>query len=102
MDRPLTAIELEAALDELLSASSSYRSVARLAAGLESLPRAQQERVLHWAGVAAQTYDEIGYQVVSLAPRAFALLDHAGFEAWVLAGLDTYDREGLRPAMALL
>ncbi len=102
MDRPLTAVELEAALDELLSASSSYRSVARLAAGLESLTRAQQERVLHWAGVAAQTYDEIGYQVVSLAPRAFVLLDHADFEAWVLAGLDTYDREGLRPAMALL
>ena len=102
MDRPLTAVELEAALDELLSASSSYRSVTRLAAGLEPLTRAQQDRVLHWAGVAAQTYDEIGYQVVSLAPRAFALLDHAGFEAWVLAGLDTYDREGLRPAMALL
>ncbi|MFA5531318.1 MAG: hypothetical protein WDA11_11690, partial [Thiohalomonadaceae bacterium] len=102
MDRPLTAIELEAALDELLSASSSYRSVARLAAGLEPLTRVQQERVLHWAGVAAQTYDEIGYQVASLAPEAFALLDHAGFEAWVLAGLDTYDREGLRPAMALL
>ncbi|MFA7620133.1 MAG: hypothetical protein WC012_13940 [Thiohalomonadaceae bacterium] len=102
MDRPLTAVELEAALDELLSASSSYRSVARLAAGLESLARAQQELALHWAGVAAQTYDEIGYQVVALAPRAFALLDHAGFEAWVLAGLDTYDREGLRPAMVLL
>jgi nitric oxide reductase NorD protein len=102
MDRPLTAVELEAALDELLSASSSYRSVARLAAGLEPLARAQQALALHWAGVAAQTYDEIGYQVVSLAPKAFALLDAAGFEAWVLAGLDTYDRVGLRAAMEQL
>ena len=74
----------------------------RLAAGLEALPRSQQDQVLHWAGVAAQTYAEIGYLIVSLAPKALGVLDAEGFEAWVLAGLDSYDRQGLRAAMELL
>ena len=64
--------------------------------------RAQQEKLLHWAAVASQTYAEIGYQIATLAPRAFALLDDAEFDAWVLAGLDAFDRHGGRAAMDLL
>jgi nitric oxide reductase NorD protein len=100
--RKLFEHELEERLDQLLFASPSHRSVTRLAAGLEALPRSQQDQVLHWAGVAAQTYAEIGYLIVSLAPKAFDVLDAEGFEAWVLAGLDSYDRQGLRAAMELL
>lgn len=100
--RRLFSNELEERLDELLFASTSHRSAKGMADGLEKLARAQQERVLHWVGVAAQSYAEIGYLVASLAPRALARLDAAGFEAWVLAGLDAYDREGGQAAMALL
>jgi nitric oxide reductase NorD protein len=100
--RKLFEHELEERLDQLLFASPSHRSVTRLASGLEALPRPQQDLVLHWAGVAAQTGAEIGYLIVSLAPKAFEGLDAEGFEAWVLAGLDSYDREGLRPAVELL
>ncbi|HTY04131.1 MAG TPA: VWA domain-containing protein [Rhodocyclaceae bacterium] len=100
--RKLFEHELEERLDQLLFASPSHRSVGRLAAALEPLPRLRQELVLRWAGVAAQTYAEIGYQVVALAPRALELLGDEGFAAWVLAGLDSYDREGLRPAMERL
>ncbi len=100
--RKLFDHELEERLDRVLFASPSHRSLGRLAAGLEPLPRAQQDLVLHWAGVAAQTYAEIGYLVVSLAPRSLDLLDADGFEAWVLAGLDRYDRDGLRLAMESL
>jgi nitric oxide reductase NorD protein len=100
--RKLFEHELEERLDQLLFASPSHRSVTRLASGLEALPRPQQDLVLHWAGVAAQTYAEIGYLIVSLAPKAFEVLDAEGFEAWVLAGLDSYDRQGLRAAMELL
>ena len=97
--RRLFEHELEERLDAVLFASPSHRSVERLASSLESLPRARQEKVLHWAGVAAKTYAEIGYLLATLAPKAFALLDDEGFDAWVLSGLDAYDRLGLRPAM---
>jgi len=100
--RKLFSSELEARLDELLFASTSHRSAKGIADGLEKLTREQQERVLHWAGVAAQSYAEIGYLVASLAPRALEQLDAAGFEVWVLAGLDAYDRQGGQAAMALL
>ncbi len=101
-DRRLFEHELEERLDALLFASASHRSVTRLAADLEALSRPQQELVLHWAGVAAQTYAEIGHLVAALAPRALGLLDPAGFEAWVLASLDSYDRQGLRAATEVL
>jgi nitric oxide reductase NorD protein len=100
--RKLFSDELEERLDELLFASTSHRSAKGIADGLEKLAREQQERVLHWVGVAAQSYAEVGYLVASLAPRALARLDAAGFEAWVLAGLDAYDRQGGQAAMALL
>jgi len=100
--RRLFGDELGQRLDEVLFASHSHRSATRIAEGLEELSRDRQERVLHWANVAAGTYAEIGYQIATLAPRAFALLDDAGFDAWALAGLDAFDRQGGRAAMELL
>jgi nitric oxide reductase NorD protein len=97
--RKLFEHELEERLDGLLFASPSHRSIRVLATALEPLPRKQQDLVLHWAGVAAKTYAEIGYLLASLAPKALAMLDAEGFEAWVLAALDAYDRQGLRAAM---
>jgi nitric oxide reductase NorD protein len=97
--RKLFEHELEERLDAALFASPSHRSVTRLAAPLEALTRAQQEQVLHWAEVAAKTYAEIGHLLAALAPRAFEMLDADGFDAWVLAALDAYDRQGLRLAM---
>ena len=101
-DRRLFEHELEERLDALLFASPSHRSISRLASLLEALPRERQEKVLHWAGIAARTYAEIGYLIATLAPHAFEVLGDDGFESWVLAGLDTYDKEGLRPAMERL
>ncbi len=100
--RKLFADEIEAQLDELLFASPSHRSITRIASGLEPLPRVQQDWVLRAAGVAAQTNAEIGYLICTLAPQALEFLDGPGFEAWVLAGLDAYDKHGARPAMELL
>jgi nitric oxide reductase NorD protein len=101
-DRRLFEHELEEKLDALLFASPSHRSIERLAALLEPLPRRHQDLVLHWAGIAAQTYAEIGYLIATLAPKALAQLDAKDFEAWALSGLDAYDKEGLRPAMERL
>jgi hypothetical protein len=54
-ERKLFAHELEARLDELLLLKLRQRSAELPAAQLEALPREQQERVLHWVGIAAQT-----------------------------------------------
>ena len=71
--RRLFSDALEERLDEVLFASPSHRSTKKIADGLEPLDRAQQERVLHWVKVAAQTYAEIGYLVASLGPKALEL-----------------------------
>lgn len=93
-ERKLFAHELEARLDELLLLSLRQRSAAEPAALLEALPRQMQERVLHWAGVAAQTSDDLGWLIASLAAEHAAGLD-TQFDDWVRAGLDAYDRSGL-------
>ncbi|MDP2823791.1 MAG: nitric oxide reductase activation protein [Sulfuritalea sp.] len=93
-ERKLFAHELEARLDELLLLSLRQRSAEEPAALLEALPRQMQERVLHWAGVAAQTSDDLGWLIASLAAvQAASLGPH--LDDWVRAGLDAYDRSGL-------
>ena len=74
-ERKLFAHELEARLDELLLLSLRQRSAAVPAAQLEALPRELQDRVLHWAGVAAQTSDDLGWLIASLAAAQAALAD---------------------------
>lgn len=93
-ERKLFAHELEARLDELLLLSLRQRSAAEPAALLEALPRELQDRVLHWAGVAAQTSDDLGWLIASLAAAHAASLD-AQLDDWVRAGLAAYDRSGL-------
>ena len=93
-ERKLFAHELEARLDELLLLSLRQRSAEGPAALLEALPRAMQERVLHWAGVAAQTSDDLGWLIASLAAEQAAGLGPR-LDDWVRAGLDAYDRSGL-------
>ena len=96
-ERKLFAHELEKRLDELLLLSLRQRSAAVPAGQLEALPRDMQDRVLHWAGVAAQTSDDLGWLLASLAAGQAASLG-AHFDDWARAGLDAYDRSGLAAA----
>jgi len=98
-DSRLLEHELEERLEALLCISPS-RSTARLASLLAPLARRQQDRVLHWADVATRNYGELGDLIVSLAPKALERLDDHGFDAWALSGLEAYDSEGLRAAIA--
>ena len=100
-ERKLFAHELEARLDELLLLSLRQRSAEEPAALLESLPRETQERVLHWAGVAAQTSDDLGWLIASLAAVQAAGLGE-DMDDWVRAGLDAYDRSGLAATRRVL
>lgn len=100
---PLSAQELEERLDELLDAVLSIRrSAAGLARGLASLDVPQQGFALHWVEVVAKTNPEMAYQFADCVPRAFALLDFQGVEAWVITAMDVYDKRGMYPAIAAL
>jgi nitric oxide reductase NorD protein len=101
-ERKLFAHELEEILDAFLFASPSHRSIERLAEMLESLPRRQQDFVLRVARGAAKTNTEIGYLIATLSPTALERLDEKAFEAWAIAGLDVYDKRGLRSAVECL
>ena len=96
-DRKLFAHELEVRLDQLLLLGLRQRSAAEPAARLEALPRAAQERVLHWTGVAAQSADDLGWLLVSRAAAQAAALGEE-LEAWARSGLDAYDHHGLAAA----
>ncbi|MEI8163773.1 MAG: nitric oxide reductase activation protein [Betaproteobacteria bacterium] len=100
-ERKLFAHELEKRLDELLLLALRQRSAAQPAALLEALPRQIQERVLHWAGVAAQTSDDLGWLLASLAAAQAAGLG-VRLDDWARAGLDAYDRGGLAAARTAL
>ncbi|HSN41746.1 MAG TPA: hypothetical protein VLT92_16340, partial [Burkholderiales bacterium] len=93
---PLSADALEERLDKLLDpVLSSRRTATRLAGAMAPLARELQDFVLHWAAVIARTNAEMAYQFTAAAPQALARLDLASAEAWIIAAMDTYDREGL-------
>ncbi|MFN4149037.1 MAG: hypothetical protein ACK4E4_05740, partial [Rhodocyclaceae bacterium] len=101
-ERKLFAHELEELLDAFLFASPSHRSIERLAAQLEPLPRRQQEFILRVSKGAAKTNTEIAYLIATLSIDALERLDERTFHDWVIAGLDVFDKQGLRAAVAML
>jgi len=101
-ERKLFAHELEEILDAFLFASPSHRSIERLAEMLEPLPRKQQDFVLRAARGAAKTNTELGYLIATLSINALDRLDENAFHEWVIAGLDAFDKKGLRAAVETL
>ncbi len=93
--------QIEQVLDEYLDAVlSSRRTAEEPARGLTALPAAQQEFALRWTDVIRKSNSEMGYQFVSHAPRALALIGMEGTRQWLLAAMDVYDKEGLYPGSA--
>jgi len=104
-ERKLFAHELAEILDAFLFASPSHRSIERLAEMLEPLPRQQQEFVLRVSRGAAKTNTEIGYLIATLSLDALARFDPedtGAFQDWAVAGLDVFDKKGLRAAVETL
>ncbi len=96
-----TPIEIEERLEELLGAVlSSRRTASQPAAALSELDRPSQSFALHWAGVIAKSNSEMAYQFIENLPRAFEVMDSEGVECWIIAAMDTYDRQGLYPGSA--
>ncbi|MGH8599470.1 MAG: nitric oxide reductase activation protein NorD [Burkholderiales bacterium] len=102
---PLSALRIEARLEEFLDpVLSSRRTATTVAHRLSTLERPQQDFVLHWTGVIARTNAEMAYQLAAAAPQALARIgnDTAAVEDWIIRAMDTYDREGLYRGSAVL
>jgi len=100
---PLPAEVVEDRLVQLLDAClSSRRTAAQLVPEIAGLGRPQQDFVLHWVRVVARSSAELAYQFAAAAPRALALLDERGAEAWLIAAMDTFDRDSTHAASAAL
>ena len=103
MANPLSAAELELRLDEFLDPVLSIRrSAAPLAQALSAAPRAQQDFALHWVEVIAKTNPEMAYQFAAHAPAACARMALEDVEAWIVEAMDTYDKLGMYPAIAVV
>lgn len=100
--RPLTATEIEGALEEWLEVEFTFLRVDTLAAALANLPREEQGFVLGWIKRISTTNIEIAYQFARHMMALLGQLDRRLVEAWALHAMDTYDRAGLRPALQVI
>ncbi|MDA8390609.1 MAG: nitric oxide reductase activation protein [Gammaproteobacteria bacterium] len=101
--RALSAAMLEDRLDEMLDAVLSIRrSTATAAAALAGLARADQDYACHWIEVIAKTNPELAYHFASHVTAAITRMRREDSDAWIIEAMDTYDKLGLYPAVAVL
>jgi nitric oxide reductase NorD protein len=101
-NKPLTAAELEAKLDEALDLdASSPHATTPLAQALEPFDREQQDFVLRWSAVIARTNTQMALLFAAQAPEALRRMALADIENWVVRAMDVYDKLGLFPACAV-
>ncbi|MCP4996387.1 MAG: nitric oxide reductase activation protein, partial [Gammaproteobacteria bacterium] len=80
----------------------SFRNTAEPAASIARLPLARQKYLLDWSRRVASANTELGFQYSCHAVAALSSMQPEMVEAWALHAMDIYDREGLRPALAVI
>lgn len=96
---PYNLAELNTLIDERLDLEINRLLPDEIAEKLAGFPRAEQERAIHLATIAARGHTQIGYQVGMHADLGLRLMNPEAMEAWVVHALDLYDRVGLFPAI---
>ena len=99
---PLSVEEIIALLDDYLEVEFSFRNTRPPAEALATLGRRKQSFVLDWVRRVASTNITLGYLLAENSPQALSRMDARMLEAWALHAVDTYDRAGLAPAVAVL
>ncbi|MCG6862167.1 MAG: hypothetical protein LJE70_12960 [Chromatiaceae bacterium] len=97
MSKPLDVDKLEDLLEDILWAEASSKRAS--AESLARLARPQQDFVLHWVRALEKDNTACAYQFLTHAYRALAELSLPDVEAWIIHGLDVYDRSGLFAAV---
>lgn len=98
----MNAEALTRLLEDLLEAEFSFRKVGETAEQLAALPESEQAFLLDWVKRIASTNLEVAWQFARRAPGLLGRMDRRLMEAWAVGACDTYDRQGLRPALQVL
>ncbi|MGB5637719.1 MAG: VWA domain-containing protein [Sedimenticolaceae bacterium] len=99
---PLDAATLVSRLDEYLEVEFTFIHTEQLSAVLAGMPRDRQDFILEWTRRAAATNTELAFQFANRAKEALHEVDPDVVSAWCLHAMDSYDRAGLRSAMAVI
>lgn len=99
----LNNVQLRQCLDDALGwILPKQRDLAGVAEALAQHPQAQQAWVLEWIQILIPHSVEITYQFLSHVSHALQVMDEAGVEAWLRAGLECFETQGLNPAITHL
>ncbi|MDO9225083.1 MAG: nitric oxide reductase activation protein [Pseudomonadota bacterium] len=98
----MNAAAITLLLEDLLEADFSFRKVGPTAALLATLSEDEQSFLLTWIKRIASTNLEVAWQFARRAPELIGRMDRRLMEAWAVGACDTYDRQGLRPALQVL
>ncbi len=94
--------DIIAQLDEALEVEFTFYNTQDAATAIAALAPRSIAFVLDWVRRVASINTEIGFQFAVKAPQALAELEQTMIEAWLLHAMDTYDRDGLHPAIAVM
>jgi nitric oxide reductase NorD protein len=101
----IASLSLDAIRERLerdLEVEFTFYRVSALAAELAARPRDEQDFLLDWTRRIAATHVEIAWRFARRAGEMLARMDRHLIEAWAQQAMDTYDREGLRPALLVV
>ncbi|MDF1528790.1 MAG: nitric oxide reductase activation protein [Sedimenticola sp.] len=99
---PLSYSAIQQRLDDLLEVEFSFRDTEQPSRAIAQLPAQRQHYLISWIERIASTHVELGFQVACHSVAAEALMTTDAFEAWIFHAMDSYDVEGLRPALLVI
>ncbi|MEK6747997.1 MAG: nitric oxide reductase activation protein [Pseudomonadota bacterium] len=98
----LNLTEIAQRLDVSLQVEFTFYHTHELAQTILPLARADQEFYLTWVERVASTHLEISHQFAQRGAELIARMDKHVLEAWLIHAMDTYDIDGLFPAMKII
>ncbi len=99
---PLDVQTITAQLDDLLEVEFTFIHTEAVSAELAAMPRDHQAFVLDWTRRAAAINTELAFQFASRARAALSEVTSDVVSNWCLHAMDSYDRQGLQAAMAVI
>jgi len=89
-------------LEDIFEVEFTFLKVDKLVETLAPLERDTQDFILNWAVRLASTSVHLSHEFTVRVVDALDRLERRVIEAWALHAVDTFDREGLRPALMVI
>jgi nitric oxide reductase NorD protein len=99
---PHTYDTLLTQFEELYEVEFNFLHVEKLAHGLAPLDRDTQDFILGWATRLVSTNIYVSHEFTLRVVDALDKMERRVIEAWAVRAADTFDREGLRPALEVI